>query len=97
MPRFGREENPQMFGYVDVCWIEEPFICGVHGEFTLDNLKEIEKSLIEDEFGFANRYKGQESVRFVARYIPGEVQYGEGYGDVYTIPGYIVLEPEANN
>lgn len=78
-------------GYIDVCYIEEPFIFRINGDFTLEELKIIENDLAQDEDGLCGKYQGKEEVRFSVDYVETEVQYGAGYGDTYTIPGYYDL------
>lgn len=78
-------------GYIDVCYIEEPFIFAVNGNFTLEELKTIEDNLIQDEYGLNEKYQGKEDVRFVVHYEEEEIQYGSGYGDVYRVPAYYDL------
>lgn len=80
--------------YIGVCFIDEPFITDVWGNFTTEELKKIEQSLIDDDYGFNDRYKQQstEYVKFKVIYNNGETQYGNGYGDIYTIEPYFELE-----
>lgn len=61
------------------------------------NMDDIDELRKEIESGECNHwfepYVPCEEIIVIAKsYVPGETQYGSGYGDVYNIPGYIEWE-----
>ena len=79
---------------IGVCTIEptEPFIYWANGNATIEILTNIEKNLRESyEELIQEASRNECDIKFEASYVPPETQYGTGYGDVLTIPGYFDL------
>ena len=62
----------------------EVWIHGAGGPFGVDQLQEIQTQMNDDEKLEAD---GEYRIR-MTNWVAGEEQYGTGYGDVFTIPGY---------